>query len=352
MVPKGAFMAVFNLADFDNHQQIVYCFDEKTGLRAIIAIHSTKLGPALGGTRFWHYESEDDALKDALRLSRGMTYKAALAGLPLGGGKGVIIGDPKTEKTREKIIAYARFIESLDGLFITGEDVGMNLSDINAIYEVTKYVRGRDASLGGTGDPASVTGFGVYKGIKAAVAYQLGKHNLQGVRVAIQGLGHVGSDVTRRLAEDGAVLVVTDIDISAAEEAQRVHGAKILAPDKIFGAEVDVFVPCALGGILNDTTIAQLKCSVVAGSANNQLEHERHAQMLKECGILYAPDYVINAGGLIDVANEGPHYDLNTVMKKVEGIYDTLLHIFDVAKSANITTSEASDRIARGRFKR
>jgi len=344
-------MAVFNLADFDNHQQIMYCFDEKTGLRAIIAIHNTNLGPALGGTRFWTYKSEEDALKDALRLSRGMTYKAALAGLPLGGGKGVIIGDPKTEKTREKIQAYARFIQTLNGLFITGEDVGMNLKDIDAIYEVTKYVRGRDVGLGGTGDPSSVTGYGVYKGIKAAAAYRLGKASLQGVKVAVQGLGHVGSDVVRRLAEDGAILYVTDIDGAAMERMAKTYHAKLVGLDEIFATDVDVFAPCALGGILNDTTIPQMKCSIVAGSANNQLGHAAHAQLLKERDILYAPDYVINAGGLINVASEGPDYDLNTVLKKVEGIYDTLLHIFEVAKNADITTSEASDRIARQRFR-
>lgn len=340
-------MTIFDATDFDDHEQVIFCFDKASGLKAIIAIHNTRLGPALGGTRFWSYASETDALKDVLRLSRGMTYKAALANLPLGGGKGVIIGDAKTQKTPEKMLAYGRFVERLGGLFITGEDVGTNVQDMSIIYKATKHVRGREVKDGGVGDPSPITAYGVYKGIRAAVLYKTGRRDLDGVKVAIQGLGHVGIEVARRLAEDGAILTVSDLDDNVTKDASRRYHARIVKPEEIYAADVDVFVPCAMGGILNDNTIPQLKCQIVAGSANNQLAEPRHAQALYDRGILYAPDYLVNAGGLIDVAFEGPGYDVNEVLQHVASIYDTLIEIFENAKAQNITTSEASDRIAR-----
>ena len=343
-------MSVFDAHDFDGHEQVTFCHDAASGLKAIIAIHNTNLGPALGGCRYWAYASEEEAIKDVLRLSRGMTYKAALANLALGGGKAVIIGDPKVEKTPEKLRAFGRFVERLGGLYITAEDVGTSPQDMSIIAEDTRYVVGRDDKEGGSGDPSIMTALGVFPGIRACVFYKLGKSNLAGVRVGVEGLGHVGLDLVRRLADAGAHLVVTDINKGLVHKAIHEYGAKAVKPDDIFGADVDVFVPCALGGILNDHTIPQLKAKIIAGSANNQLAESYHAKVLEERGILYAPDYLINAGGLINVTYEGPKYNAETVKDHVESIYYTLLEIFETAKAYHMSTSDASDRLARDIF--
>lgn len=343
-------MTVFDAHDFDGHEQVTFYYDTQSGLKAIIAIHNTNLGPALGGCRFWPYASEAEALKDVLRLSRGMTYKAALANLALGGGKAVIIGDPITEKTPEKLHAFGRFVERLNGLYITAEDVGTSIQDMSTISEETRYVVGREAKEGGSGDPSILTAFGVFTAIRACVYYKMGKSDLSGVRVAVEGLGHVGIDLVKRLSEVGASLVVTDINEATLQKVVRQFGAKAVGVEEIFAVDVDVFAPCALGGILNDQTIPLLQCQVVAGSANNQLAEPYHAKALEERRILYAPDYLINAGGLINVSYEGPTYNIKDVMVHVEGIYYTLLEIFEAAKAHQITTSEASDCLARERF--
>ena len=343
-------MSVFDAHDFDDHEQVTFCHDRNSGLKAIIAIHNTNLGPALGGCRFWPYASESDAIKDVLRLSRGMTYKAALADLELGGGKAVIIGDPAKDKTLEKLRAFGRFVQRLHGLYITAEDVGTTPKDMSTIYEETRYVVGRETHEGGSGDPSVLTAFGVFTGIRACTYYKMGKEDLSGVRVAVEGLGHVGLDLVKRLSEAGASLVVTDINQSLLEKVSRQYGAQAVGAEEIFSADVDVFAPCALGGILNDATIARLKCQIVAGSANNQLAESYHAKILEKRGILYAPDYLINSGGLINVSYEGPKYDLQEVMTHVGKIYYTLLEIFEAAKAHSITTSEASDCLAKDRF--
>jgi leucine dehydrogenase len=343
-------MSVFDAHDFDGHEQVIFCYDAASDLKAIIAIHNTNLGPALGGCRFWPYATEDEAIKDVLRLSRGMTYKAALANLELGGGKSVIIGDPHKEKTSEKLRAFGRFVNRLGGLYSTAEDVGTSPADMTIIHQETPYVVGLEAKEGGSGDPSIMTALGVFSGIRACVFYKLGQEHLNGVRVGVEGLGHVGIDLVRRLAEAGASLVVTDIDQTLVQKAVQQYGAVAVGPEEIFSADIDVFAPCALGGILNDDTIPQLNCKIVAGSANNQLAEAYHANDLEKRKILYAPDYIINAGGLINVTYEGPNYDIEAVTNHVGGIYYTLLEIFETAKAFDMTTSDASDRIARERF--
>lgn len=343
-------MSVFDAHDFDGHEQVMFCYDAASGLKAIIAVHNTNLGPALGGCRFWPYATEEEAIKDVLRLSRGMTYKAALANLELGGGKSVIIGDPQKDKTPEKLRAFGRFLNRLGGLYKTAEDVGTSPADMTIIHQETPYVVGLEVKEGGSGDPSIHTALGVFSGIRACVFYRLGQDHLNGIRVAVEGLGHVGIDLVRRLSEAGASLVVTDINQSLVQKVVHQFGAMAVAPDEIFSADVDVFAPCALGGIINDETIPQLKCKIVAGSANNQLAEPYHAGALEKRKILYAPDYIINAGGLISVTYEGPHYDVEAVKNHVSGIYFTLLEIFETAKAFHMTTSDASDRIARERF--
>lgn len=343
-------MKVFQAHDFDAHEQIIFCHDEASGLKSIIAIHNTNLGPALGGCRFWPYPSEKEALKDVLRLSRGMTYKAALANIKAGGGKAVIIGDPNTEKTPEKMRAFGRFVERLKGLYITAEDVGTTVKDMSYIHEQTHHVVGLPPEEGGGGDPSLFTGYGVFMAIRAGVFYQMGKSDLSGVRVSIQGLGHVGKNVAQRLAEAGASLVMTDIQETIAHQVASQLGGQVVKPHEIFEADVDVFAPCAMGSVLNDQTIPALKCRMVAGSANNQLAASHHAKALEKRGILYAPDYIVNAGGLINVIQEGPDYDPQKAMVQVGKIYGTLLEVFELAKNHRITTSEASDRLARERF--
>lgn len=343
-------MSLFDSTSFDHHELVSFCSDEKTGLKAIIAIHNTNRGPALGGCRFWNYTSEEEAIKDALRLSRGMTYKSALANLQLGGGKAVIIGDSTKIKTPALMQAFGRFVEKLNGLYITAEDVGTSPQDMEHINKETSHVVGLDNSTGGSGDPSVLTAYGVYLGIKAACAKKLNKHELQGVKIAVQGLGHVGSYLVERLVNDGAIVTVADINQENVAHIVEKYQVKTVAPEEILYQECDVLSPCALGGIVNDTTIGKLKCKIIAGAANNQLAEPIHGDLLKEKGILYAPDYLINAGGLINVTFEGPNYDKSKVMILVEGIYNTLHEIISYAEQHNISTNRASDIIAESRF--
>ncbi|WP_032112842.1 Glu/Leu/Phe/Val family dehydrogenase [Candidatus Paracaedibacter symbiosus] len=343
-------MATFSATDFDNHEQVVFCNDAKTGLKAIIAIHNTHRGPALGGCRFWAYPNEDEALKDVLRLSRGMTYKAAMAQLNLGGGKSVIIGDAKKDKTPEMMIAFGKYIEHLNGLYITAEDVGTTTQDMGFIRQSTHHVVGLADTPGGSGDPSIFTGYGVYLGIKASVKHKFGEDSVKGLRIAVQGLGHVGMNLVERLSAEGAELVVTDINQDSVAYASSKFNAKAASPDSILATDCDLLAPCALGGGLHDQTIEKLRCKIVAGAANNQLAHPDHGEALRQLGILYAPDYVINAGGLINVTYEGPSYSRDKVINHVDKIYTTMLEIFETANKQNLATNIACDQIAEQRF--
>jgi leucine dehydrogenase len=344
-------MTTFSTVDFDNHEQVVFCSDAKTGLKAIIAIHNTNLGPALGGCRFWAYNNEEEALKDVLRLSRGMTYKAAMANLKLGGGKGVIIGDARKDKTPEKLIAFGQFIERLNGLYITAEDVGTTTEDMAYIRQSTNHVVGLASATGGSGDPSIFTGYGVYLGIKASLKHKFGLDSVKGLRIAVQGLGHVGMNLIERLIREGAEIIASDINTESVKKATTQHDLKIVPPESILKTECDVLAPCALGGIFYDQTIENLHCKIIAGAANNQLFHPSHGEALRQLGILYAPDYVINAGGLINVTHEGPNYDQNEAIYHVDKIYLTLLEVFHLADQQSLATNIACDRVAEQRFK-
>lgn len=349
-------MAVFSLSDFADHEQVVFVSDDKSGLKAIIAVHNSKLGPALGGCRMWPYASEEEAVRDVLRLSRGMTYKSAMANLKLGGGKSVIIGNPRTHKTPELLAAFARTLEQLNGRYIAAEDSGTSVADMKYMTQFTQHVAGihDKPSDEGTrsGDPSPATAYGTFIGIRAAVKERLGRDSLDGLRVAVQGVGNVGFDLARQLKEAGAQLWVTDIHREALVQAGKELGATVVAPDEIFGLDVDVFAPCALGAILNDTTIPQLKASIVAGAANNQLAEARHGLELMKRGILYAPDYVINAGGIIDVYHERIGFDRAVLLKHIEGIHDNLMEVFERARKEERPTGEVADAIAEERFQR
>ncbi len=344
-------MSVFEWMSNLDHEQIVFCNDRSTGLKAIIGIHSTTMGPALGGCRMWDYASEEDALKDVVRLSRGMTYKAVMAGLALGGGKAVIIGDPKKLKSQAFFRAFGRFVESLGGRYITAEDVNIKVQDMEYVAMETKSVTGV-GGVGGSGDPSPVTALGVYWGIKAAVKHKLGKDSLAGIRVGVQGVGSVGSWLCKYLHNDGAKLVVGDLKKSSVDEMAEKYGAAVADANSIHKADVDVFAPCALGAGLNDETIPDISATIVAGAANNQLaDEDKHGRMLLEKGILYAPDYVINAGGLINVYQELKGYDEAAAKLKARGIYDTLIEIFERSVAENRPTNETSDAIAEQRIK-
>jgi leucine dehydrogenase len=349
-------MAVFSLSDFADHEQVVFVSDDKSGLKAIIAVHNSKLGPALGGCRMWPYASEDEAIRDVLRLSRGMTYKSAMANLKLGGGKSVVIGNPRTQKTPELLAAFARALEQLNGRYIAAEDSGTSVADMKYMTQFTQHVAGihDKPSDEGTrsGDPSPATAYGTFIGIQAAVRERLGRDSLDGLRVAVQGVGNVGFDLVRQLKEAGAQLWVTDIHREPLVQAGRELGATVVAPEEIFSLDVDVFAPCALGAILNDSTIPQLKAKIVAGAANNQLAEARHGLELMKRGILYAPDYVINAGGIIDVYHERIGFDRSALLKHIEGIHDNLMEVFERARKEERPTGEVADAIAEERFKR
>jgi leucine dehydrogenase len=342
---------VFGQVSFDNHEQIVFCNDKDTGLKAIIGIHNTVLGPALGGTRMWKYTNEWEALNDVLRLSRGMTYKSAISGLNLGGGKAVIIGDSKSDKTPEMMIKFGEFINSLSGKYITAEDVGTTTPDMDLIREVTPFVTGISEEKGGSGNPSPVTAYGVYMGMKAAAKYKFGTDNLEGKKVLVQGIGHVGETLVDYLTKEGALVQITDINEARVQEIGQKYGAKIFTGDDIYGADVDIYAPCALGATINDHTIDRLKAKVIAGAANNQLANEQiHGKMLKDKGILYAPDFLINAGGIINVYGEIVKYDKGEAMRRTENIYNTAMDIFNLADSNGITTYQAALAIAEKRI--
>jgi len=344
---------VFDALQSKEHEQIVLCSEPSVGLKAIIDIHDTTLGPALGGVRMWPYENEQQALRDVLRLSRGMTYKASISGLHLGGGKAVIIGDPHKDKSEGLFRAFGRFVDGLAGRYITAEDVGMEVKNMEWVHAETKYVTGIPEAIGGSGDPSVVTAYGVYMGMKACAKKAYGSDSLQGKRIAIQGAGHVSSYLAKHLEKEGAELFVCDLyEEKAYKLAQQVK-AKVVEPDQIFGLDVDIFSPCALGGIINDNTIPELKCDIIAGAANNVLDEAvKHGTMLLDRGIIYAPDYVINAGGLINVAGELEGYNRDRAYQKASGIYDTILDVLNYAEKENTPTYMASDRLAEERIRK
>jgi len=338
-------MAVFNLRAYDDHEQIVFCRDVDSGLKAIICVHNTNLGPAVGGCRMWDYNSDEGALIDALRLSRGMTYKNAMAGLKMGGGKSVIIGNSKTMKSEELFRAFGRFVEKLSGKYITAEDVGINPNDMAIVNKETNYVLGLE---GKSGDPSPVTAYGVYKGIKAAAKHKFGSDDLNGRKVSVQGLGHVGYYLCKHLHEEGAKLFVTDISKESIERVVSEFNATAVGIDDIYGLDVDIYAPCALGAVINDNTLPQIKASVIAGAANNQLAEDRHGDILLSKGILYAPDYVINAGGIINVSFE-ENYNRDAALTKVDEIYGTLTEVFEASKLSGRPTNVIADELARQR---
>lgn len=345
-------MQIFDYMGKYDYEQLLFCHDEASGLKAIIAIHDTTLGPALGGTRMWTYDSEDAAIEDALRLARGMTYKNAAAGLNLGGGKTVIIGDPKKDKSEAMFRAFGRFIQGLNGRYITAEDVGTTVADMDTIYEETKFVTGISPAFGSSGNPSPVTAYGCYVGMKAAAKEAFGTDSLEGRTVAVQGVGNVAFEMCRYLHKEGAQLVVTDINQAAVKRAVEEFGATVVETDDIHRVNCDIFSPCALGAIINDETIPQLKAKVIAGSANNQLKEARHGDQIHEMGIVYTPDYVINAGGVINVADELYGYNKERAMKRVESIYQNVEKVIEIAKRDSIPTYVAADRMAEERIEK
>ena len=331
------------------HEQVFFCHDKESDMRAIIALHDTGLGPAMGATRLWPYACEEDALRDVLRLSRGMTYKAACANIPVGGGKAVIIANPEN-KTDGLLRAYGRFVDSLKGRFITGQDVNISLEDVRKIRGETSYVVGVSKKAG---EPVVTTALGVFLGIKAAVEFRLQKKELHELKVAVQGIGNVGKNLCKQLHEYGVRIFVSDPKRENTEEVKHLYGATVVDTNEIYSLDVDVFAPCALGGILNSSTIPLIKAPIIAGAANNQLEDEQiHSRLLQSKEILYCPDYVINAGGLINVYNEMIGSDEEKTLKQLNNIYHSLLDIFRRAKEEGITTHEAAKHLAEERIMR
>ncbi|MCL4132619.1 UNVERIFIED_CONTAM: hypothetical protein GTU68_005276 [Idotea baltica] len=342
---------VFGQHSFDNHEQIVFCNDKDTGLKAIIGIHNTVLGPALGGTRMWNYENEWEALNDVLRLSRGMTFKSAITGLNLGGGKAVIIGDAKTQKTPELMRRFGEFVHSLSGRYITAEDVGMATEDMDTVREVTPYVTGISQSKGGAGNPSPITAYGVFMGMKAAAKFEFDSDILEDKNVFVQGIGNVGEALVEHLVNEGANVTITDISQERLEEVRSKYGVTIYSGNDIYSEAMDIYAPCALGATINDDTIHKLQAKIVAGAANNQLADEnKHGKILQERGIIYAPDFLINAGGIINVYAELEDYDRQEIIRKTENIYNTTLEILDNAKVNNLTPHTAALNIARERI--
>jgi leucine dehydrogenase len=340
-------MEIFELMGQHDHEQVVFCYEPAAGYKGIIAIHNTTLGPALGGTRFWNYKNDAEAYIDALRLARGMTYKSAAAGLNLGGGKSVIIGDPRTPRREMIFRAHGRAVESLKGRYITAEDVGTSVEDMDFVHMETEFVVG---IAGRSGDPSPVTAFGTYRGIKACAKERYGSDDLKGLRVAVQGVGHVGYYLCEYLSQDGARLLVTDIDETRVRRVVDEFGAEAVAPEQIYSVETEVFAPCALGAVVNDETIPQFRFEIVAGAANNQLAEARHGDELHRRGVLYAPDYVINAGGVINVYGELNGWSMDRAKRKAGEIFDTLEQVFELAKENGTPTAAAADRLAERRI--
>lgn len=335
----------------NNHEQIVFCNDNATGLKAIIAIHNTVLGPSLGGTRMWNYNNEMEALTDVLRLSRGMTYKSSVAGLNLGGGKAVIIGDAKKIKSEALLRRFGKFVDSLGGKYITAEDVAMSSRDMEIIHMETKYVSGLPENMGGSGDPSPVTAYGVYVSMKASAKEAWGSDSLSGKKVLVQGIGHVGESLVNHLTKEGAKVYINDISEERVKDAVAKYKAEAVAADKMFDLDIDIYAPCALGATLNDDTLNRLKCKVICGAANNQLaEEKKHGEMVVSKGIIYAPDFVVNAGGIINVFYELEGYNRERALAHAEKIYDTTWNIFQTAKAEKIPTYAAANRIAEARI--
>ncbi|MBV9879814.1 MAG: Glu/Leu/Phe/Val dehydrogenase [Gemmatirosa sp.] len=340
-------MNLFDTIADMGHEQLVVCHDKASGYRGIIAIHDTTLGPALGGTRFWHYATDEDAIVDALRLSRGMTYKNAVAGLNLGGGKSVIVGDNRTVQREMIFRAHGRFVDSLGGRYVTAEDVGTSTVDMDFVHMETDYVAGL---AGASGDPSPVTAHGVFRAIQASAKQRWGSDSLEGKTIAIQGCGNVGHYLAIELGRAGAKLVVTDIDAERVKRVVSETGARAVSTDDIYGQHADIFAPCALGAVINDKTIPQLKVEIVAGAANNQLLEDRHGDELEARNILYTPDYVANAGGVINVYSELAGWSRERSLRKADEIYHTVLNVFEIARQDGIPTYRAADRLAERRI--
>jgi leucine dehydrogenase len=337
-------MSIFELITSTEHAQVLFCQDSDTALKAIIAIHDASFGRAMGATRLWPYASEQDALRDVLRLSQGMTYKAACAGIPVGGAKGVIIADPR-QKTDTLLAAYARFVEGLNGQFITGQDVNLSLQDVQTMRQITPHIVGVAAETGG---PVLMTAIGVVSGIQAAIQHRWGQSSLSGLKVAVQGVGNVGAQLCRLLHAQGAQLLVSDVNAANLKKMHQDYGAMIVDPQEIYHVEADVFAPCALGGVLNSHTIPLLKAPIIAGSANNQLADEDiSSALIRQQNILYCPDYVINAGGLINVYHEFIGYNVHKANQMLGNIYTNLLKIFEIAEDLCMSTQSAAQHFAR-----
>lgn len=335
----------------NNHEQVVFCNDNATGLKAIIAIHNTVLGPSLGGTRMWNYNNEMEALNDVLRLSRGMTYKSSVAGLNLGGGKAVIIGDAKKNKNEALLRRFGKFVDSLGGKYITAEDVAMSSRDMELIHMETKYVSGLPENMGGSGDPSPVTAYGVYVSMKASAKETWGSDNLSGKKVLVQGIGHVGENLIKHLTKDGAKVYVNDISEERVKDAVKNYKAEAVAADKMFDLDIDIYAPCALGATVNDDTLSKLKCKIICGAANNQLaEEKKHGELVGKKGILYAPDFVVNAGGIINVYYELEGYNRERALSHAEKIYDTTWNVIQTAKAEGIPTYMAANVLAEKRI--
>ncbi len=346
-VEKGVLESMSNM----EHEQVVFCHDKHTGLRAIIAIHNTELGPALGGTRMWNYQNEYEALRDVLRLSRGMTYKAAISGLNLGGGKAVIIGDSYNDKSEALFRRFGRFVDSLGGKYITAEDVGISPKDIEYVHLETNHVSGLPKSMCASGDPSPITAYGTYVGMKACANYTYGSDSLSGKKVLVQGIGHVGEYLVKHLTDEGAQVTITDINEDRLKRVSEEYKADVVLGDEIYDLDIDIYAPCALGATVNSDTLERLKCKIIAGAANNQLENEdEHAAMLMKKQMVYAPDFLINAGGLISVNSEVYNLTPERTMEMTEKIYDSVLNILNYSEKNNIPTAQAALQLAQSRI--
>jgi leucine dehydrogenase len=341
---------IFESISKTDHEEVVFCQNKDAGLKAIIAIHNSVLGPALGGLRMWPYATEQDALNDVLRLSRGMTYKAAVSGLNLGGGKAVIIGDPSKDKSEALFRAFGRFVNSLNGRYITAEDVGIDVNDMEHVYRETEFVTGVHQVHGGSGDPSPFTAFGTLQGLMAAMQVQFGNEDVGKYSFAVQGVGHVGMEYVKLLRERGAKVFVTDINAESVQRAVDDYGAEAVAADQIYDVDADVYSPCALGGTINDATLDRLKCRIICGAANNQLANNEIGDEVQRRGILYAPDYAVNAGGLMNVSLEIDGYNRERAMRMLRTIYFNLARIFEISKRDSIPTYLAADRMAEERI--
>ncbi|HEY4326267.1 MAG TPA: Glu/Leu/Phe/Val dehydrogenase [Mucilaginibacter sp.] len=343
--------SIFSQLEAFGHKKVVFCNDPETGLKAIIAIHDTTLGPALGGTRMWAYKTEAEALSDVLRLSKSMTYKASIAGLNLGGGKAVIIGDSHKDKTEALLRKFGRFIKNLNGEFITAEEVGTNPRDMEYIRMETQFVTGVPETIGGTGDPSPITALGVFMGIKACVKELYGNDNLTGRSIIVQGIGQVGENLVKLLRDENAKVYASDINEERVGQVAKKYGAQAVSNNNIFDIDADIYSPCALGATINTQTINKLKCSIIAGSANNQMEDENvHGEMLVKKGILFAPDYVINAGGIINCYSELMGFSKKRTLQLTENIYEATRNVLKLSKAESISTIEAANKIAEKRI--